>query len=266
MSPCCLKESNNSEDLIADLEKQLGDTFTSYLTIRLSYQHTALPHEPNPLNSESGLSAQVTTLRTEATAYIKRHSPDSTWSCKSRTTTHNPLIPLIETHFSPGRARDAIRKLSDERLSLPTARRPDFRSEGASEETVKPSRNSGFSTRKRGSKQQSSPEMDPARKIWTEMRRTSRGQVPPQGRPHHRRSISQGTYSPSANNYSPNHINSSKIVDDQRDRIKRRALKNKRSVGADTLRSIAPSVKGKGGSVAGTLGLGRNWGWGGSWW
>jgi hypothetical protein len=44
-------------------------------------------------------------------------------------------------------------------------------------------------------------------------------------------------------------------------------LRNKRSVGADTLRSIAPSVsRAKGGSVAGSLGLGRNWGWGGSWW
>jgi hypothetical protein len=267
LSPCCVEELNNSEVLIADLEKQLGDNFTSYLTIRLTYQHTAFAHEPCSLNSDNGLSVQTTSLQTEATAYIKRHSPNSTWSCKSRTTPYNPLIPLIESHYSPGKARDAVRRLADDRVHIPTARRNDVHSEGASEETVRPSRNSSIrATKQRAKHQQSTSEMDPARKIWTEMRRTSRGQTP-HDRPHHRRSISQGTYSPSANNHSPRHINSSHKVDDQRNRIRQHALRNKRSVGADTLRSIAPSVgRGKGGSVAGSLGLGRNWGWGGSWW
>jgi hypothetical protein len=49
------------------------------------------------------------------------------------------------------------------------------------------------------------------------------------------------------------------------------ALKNKRSLGADTLRSIAPSVVhsmgGKKSTLGGLgLGFGRSLGWGNSWW
>jgi hypothetical protein len=54
------------------------------------------------------------------------------------------------------------------------------------------------------------------------------------------------------------------------------ALRNKRSVGAETLRSMAPSVvqmsastvgKGKGAAFGGLgVGLGRTWGWGPPWW
>jgi len=109
------------------------------------------------------------------------------------------------------------------------------------------------------------PEVDPARKIWTEMRRTSRGR-------HARRSLSASTFSVGdAIDYSPtNRRMSDDTIDSERSRIKEVALKNKRSVGADTLRSIAPSVassnkKGPGAGTAGGLGLGRTW-WGGNWW
>jgi len=65
-------------------------------------------------------------------------------------------------------------------------------------------------------------------------------------------------------------------IDQERSRIMEVALRNKRSMGAETLRSIAPSIvqmgsstvgKGKGGAFGGLgVGLGRTWGWGPPWW
>lgn len=256
-------DSRNSEELFADLEHQLGDNFTSYLTVRLTYQHTAFTHEPDPFKSDNGVSVQTTTLRTQAMAYIKRQTSNSAWACKPRVVSQNPLVSLVETHYSPRRAREAIHRICNDRLP-PATRRMYPRSEGASDETVRPSHVNNDGSPKQPSKQRSDSDIDPARKIWTEMRKTSRGQQ----RHHHRRSISQGTYSPSGKNLTPGYVSTGNLVDDQRNRIRQQALRNKRSVGADTLRSIAPSLgKGKGGgSVAGSLGLGRNWGWGGSWW
>jgi hypothetical protein len=104
------------------------------------------------------------------------------------------------------------------------------------------------------------PEMDPARKIWTDMRRTSRGR-------YQRRSISASTFSVGDNDYSPTRRMSDDTIDNERNRIMEAALKNKRSVGADTLRSIAPSVaSGKKRGTVAALGLGRNWGWSAGWW
>jgi hypothetical protein len=65
-------------------------------------------------------------------------------------------------------------------------------------------------------------------------------------------------------------------IDQERSRIMEAALRNKRSVGAETLRSMAPSVvqmgtatveKAKGGTFGGlSVGLGRTWAWGPPWW
>jgi hypothetical protein len=65
-------------------------------------------------------------------------------------------------------------------------------------------------------------------------------------------------------------------IERERSRIMEIALRNKRSVGTETLRSIAPSVVQMGASTVGNgkrngfgglgVGLGRTWGWGPPWW
>jgi hypothetical protein len=312
----------SSADLISQLETDLGDTMSPYLTIRLTYQHSGFPdHKRRSMNKE-GLTSHITRLHTEATAIIRRHNPQSAWSPRTSQTLANPvalnpLVKLIETHFISDRARESLKRLADERAPIPMAKRFQHLP-GSSEETVKPAKSSILARTDSAvalqasssstetstatpsgpfarlpqahlSKERASSEVDPARKIWTEMRRNSRGGCSR----HARTSISADHYfsfeepgSPSrtgSGNASVSTISSGVSgkrkagdIDQERSRIMEIALRNKRSVGAETLRSMAPSVvqmgtstvgKGKGSAFGGLgVGLGRTWGWGPPWW
>lgn len=313
--------TTTSDNLMAELENDLGHTLTTYLYARLTYRHSGFP----PLNNKlsEGLNSHVTNLTTQATAAIKRHNPQSAWSPRSSQTMEispvtNPIIDLIETHLPADQARMALRRLANERAPIPLAKR--FRNlGGSSEETIKPynyiaktmpaisgspvqatSRAYDFGNQV---KTTSSPlaatalahtgreaqdeEIDPARKIWNEMRRYSQSKGA-RGR-RHRASISADHYYSFADDCSPSRISSGEMsissmdniggavsdrmrsdFEQERSRIMDVALRNKRSVGADTLRSIVPSVVPNGekkGGISGLgLGVGRSWGFGGSWW
>ncbi len=313
----------SSDELIADLETDLGDTISSYLTVRVTYKHSGFPTHKNPALNIEGLSSHTTRLQTEATAIIRRHNSQSAWSPRTSQTMcsplgSNPLIKLIETHFSSDRAKEALKRLADERAPMPSAKRFQHLP-GSSEETVKPHK-FGVAARtdsiiapalispisaKASPTTLSGPfarlppahlpdgraseEMDPARRIWTEMRRNSRG-----GRYRHpRTSISANHYFGLEDEISPSRMSSGNSsvstissglgakrkggnIDQERSRIMEAALRNKRSVGAETLRSMAPSVvqmgtatveKAKGGTFGGlSVGLGRTWAWGPPWW
>jgi hypothetical protein len=248
-------------------------------------------------------------------------------------TADNPLVKLIKLHLLPDRAEEAIKRLGDaEDRPVPLSRRFGCAG-GSSEETVKPftsvisptisstvstslvnalqksSTVSHFPSNNRPdgpfarlpspAKSNEAEGIDPARKIWNEMRRSSRS-MRHRPRPRHgRNSISadhfysmedDSTNSPTRNSssdattatidstQSESAIGSRPLmasdhdIEYERHRIMEIALKNKRSMGADTLRSIAPSVaksvgKGKGGTIGGLgLGVGRSWGWGPPWW
>lgn len=300
-----IRESSTSDEIMADLENHLGGAVTSYLTVRLSYRHTGfLEYSPTSIDWEGGMSSHVTKMQTEASACIKRHDLQSAWSPRSSREVHgsletNPLIPLIETHFQVDRARDAIRRLANDRVPIPFARRMLNGSEaagGSSEDTVRasstassvsariasaasstlvqPQRNVDLSEHSEQRplapplskmiKAKANSDIDPARQIWTEMRRNSRGYRHPRG------SVSADHYiSSDLDDCSPSRLSSADAIDDERRKIKDIALRNQRSVGADTLKSFAPSSLGKGkGSTMGGLGLGvgRSWWVGSNWW
>jgi len=314
----------SSDDLIAELETDLGDTITTYLTVRVTYKHSGFPNHKNPSINTEGISSHTTRLQTEATAVIRRHNSQSAWSPRTSQSLPNPLeanplIKLIETHFTTEKAREAIKRIADDRRPIPLAKRFQHLP-GSSEETVKPPKSSiearidaaipstlnspisakagtialsgPFARLPRAHLPNESPseDIDPARRIWTEMRRNSRG-----GRPRRpRTSISADHYFSLEEEISPSRVSSginsdSTIssglgskrkkggdIDQERSRIMEVALRNKRSVGAETLRSIAPSVvqmstarvgRGKGTTFGGLgVGLGRTWGWGPPWW
>ncbi len=326
----------SSDDLMVDLANELGETITSYLTVQLTYKHSGFSNYKKQPPNSVGLISHLTRIQTEATAVIGRLSPNSVWSPRaslamSSPLSENPLLHLIEIHFSVEQAREARKKLVNDQAPIPFAKRLSTLA-GSSEETVKPGNHevegrlgsailapasldisTGNEITPKHFKEHLMPsanpltayiprpnheeEVDPARKIWTEMRQHSRG-----GRRNLRNSISTDHYSSFDNDASPSwlrsgHISSSghtsvstisngmngnwrrgdsEHVDEERTRIMEVALRNKRSVGAETLRSIAPSVKrsvgraggsSKGGQLSSVgLGAGRNWGWGGSWW
>ncbi|KAG0649376.1 hypothetical protein D0Z07_4404 [Hyphodiscus hymeniophilus] len=286
-----IRESSTSDEIMADLENDLGGAVTSYLTVRLAYKHSGfLDYKRATFDWEGGISSHTTKLLTESSAFIKRHNVESAWSPRASREMDgplevNPLIKLIEMHLPSDKARDAIRRLADDRVAIPKARRVQNGSDAVKggEETVRKSlgsvaahRNSFSSTIGLQCQSNISPspgfetpyppppvrhsvdlvaEIDPARKIWTEMRNNSRGYRK------HRTSLSDGHYYYDSDNCSPSRLSLADTVDEERMKIKDTALRNKRSVGADTLKSFAPSVgKGKNGTVGGVgLGLGRWW-------
>ena len=265
---------SGSEELIADLESQLGNSVSHYISVQVTYNHSGF---------------RDTKMQTHANGSIKRHNAHSAWVVaqpENPRLPSNPVIVLIETHFPLDKARQAIRRLSQDRIRIPLAKRPfaAWRSgNDTSDENIKvmnasplridnndhedpwcynrvsiPQKYETFSSILIA-EPDLGEDLDPARKIWTEMRRTSRGR-------NHRTSLSAGNYEPleisldAIDNVSQWVTNSN--VEHEREYIRDVALRNKRSVGQDTLRSMAPSTK-KGN--VGALGLGKNWGWP-AWW
>jgi hypothetical protein len=319
----------SSADLIEQLETDLGDNTSPYLTVRITYQHSGFPNHKSTSMNTKGLSSHFTHLQTEAKAVIKRHNSQSAWSPRTSQTIvnpleSNPLVKLIEMHFPSDRARESLKRLAAERKPLPVGKIMQLHIPGSSEETVKPGVNplrssfaaavdSAFASplvshrpetvspaalsgpfarlpqAHLSQERASSDVVDPARKIWTEMRRNSRG-----GRSSHpRTSISADHYYSLEEEGSPSRVSSGDTsvstnpsafggkrkpgdIERERSRIMELALRNKRSVGTETLRSIAPSVVHMGASTVGNgkrngfgglgVGLGRTWGWGPPWW
>lgn len=265
---------------------------------------------------------------TLTSVFYRRHNSQSAWSPRTSQTLKsplegNPLVKLIYLHMQPDRAEEAMKALADDERPTPKARRSSG-ARGSSEVTVKPFasiipptsnftistslinasgprsvRMSHLPQRKEVAEllprfpsptksREETDELDPARKIWNEMRLSSRSIRPRNGRKSMsadhfysteeyqptRKTSSGGTPSIDTADSAPVPNNDSEWdIGHQRNRIREIALRNKRSLGADTLRSIAPSVaksvdKAKGGGTVGGLGLGvgRSWGWGPPWW
>ncbi|KAF4630972.1 hypothetical protein G7Y89_g7160 [Cudoniella acicularis] len=318
----------SSDELIADLENHLGDVHVPYLTIRISYKHSGfLDDEDFWIQRSSQRSFHVTHLQTDVVAEIRRHDSRSAWSPRNSQSMNdppecNPLFTLIEKHFISDEAEDILKKLNEDRQTLQTYQRV-CRPTGSSEETVKPVIDTiaaridsalqssvidekTNSTQVRSTHRQEGPfarlptpprlrespeNIDPARKIWNEMRQNSRGgrynpllgsfstndqfEMEEDLTPT-RKSSSAATSSTIESALSSGSIERSKSqrsgLDQERTKLLEMALKNKRSLGAETLRSMAPSVarsvgKNKAGTVGGLgLGVGRSWGWGPPWW
>ncbi|KAK7748557.1 hypothetical protein SLS53_000577 [Cytospora paraplurivora] len=82
---------SHSDELMEDLEHQLGSAACDYLRVNLVYQHTAFPSKPDPdvdppdpddfsSNTDTGVTESQTKLRSTFTASITRHDSASPWS------------------------------------------------------------------------------------------------------------------------------------------------------------------------------------------
>ncbi|RFU25935.1 hypothetical protein B7463_g10404, partial [Scytalidium lignicola] len=309
--------------LIAHLESHLGDIVTPYLNVKLTYKHSAFTAQSESTNeTDMGILSQNTRIRTVATAVIKRHDPQSTWVPQSsRSFSSDPgenrLIRLVESYLPNEDAMEAIRRLSGENgqggigvtgstalrvrfcksrdtISTPppcNTRSPLSESQFEEEEGSVPSTSVSSHTYYQR-------QTDPARRIWSEMRKASRGACGSPGGSRFNLEQDGGCLSPVATpsilsddventprmtNNKENKPLMTSAIREERHKIRQMALRNKRSIGADTLRSIAPSVvpqtnarKRSGGVVAtkglGGLGLnmgissGKIWGLGMPWW
>ena len=320
--------STSSADLLTDLESHLGDTYHPYLTVRLSYKHSGFQNSEGNVPAAYDKGSHITHLQTDVVTVIKRHNSQSAWSPRTsqmayQPSDYNPLMRIVRQHLPSDEAAGMLAKLVDGHHQYPFLQ-PAVNIGGPSEDTAMPVDNSlcskapsivrtslhdvialegplssseicqsstGSFARFKGPPRALSDETDPARKIWCEMRRSSRG------RPSRnawgglsndeyteddltptRKSFSAATSStfdgPSSlgSTQHANRHHREESIDYERNLIMDIALKNKRSLGAETLRSMAPSIaksafKSKSGTV-GRLGLGsgKTWGWGPPWW
>lgn len=201
---------------MADLEYHLGDVQTEYIEVRLSYSHSGFPTSFS--DGDSGVSRSRTRLETRATGVITRNNPMSAWSPRPTpcAPVSNTLFAIIAAHWGPIRANDIMyriiasrstpRKVAMTSATTTTTTKPPTsprqRRAGtdiqSSEETVRaamtvpertatapplqvPRRQTSLLRKETASPEPSGDGDVPigkARKIWTEMRRTSSGSQP----------------------------------------------------------------------------------------
>lgn len=278
-SPGHVRQS--SETLIAELESRLIECMTDLLNVTLTYRHSAFRFlEHLAPESPPNIAHHSTKLVTEVRAIINRNDSLAAWSPRAPDC-DSPLSDLIRTHFPSDRAEGIIQRISSrpppkvKNIASMLRKKPSWSSsEGTitptqacskfqthnllssttmQDETARiaplhlPASSSPTKTSRYSTPDTSSRESDPARKIWSDMRKSSKGTRPAF-------SIKTLTDGFSADDG---------YMDLERERIKEQAVRNKRSLGADTLRSIVGErEEGGQGSQRG-----KTWvGWGPPWW
>lgn len=278
----------SSETLIEELESRLIECAIDFLDVTLTYKHSALRFLEYPVTTEStpSIAYENTKLVTEARAVIKRNDSLAAWSPRAPDR-DGPLSDLIRSHFPSDRAECLIQRISSRppaRVMKLPAMLQKHTSWSSSEGTITPTRGRekpqpqdlqplentedesvkatpldlSASPSSNNSWEYSTPntsigDIDPARKIWSDMRKDSKGTRPAF-------SIKTLTDGFSADDG---------YMDLERQRIKEQAVRNKRSLGADTLRSIVGERdrerdRGDRGMQGSKVG---GWvGWGPPWW
>ena len=282
-----------SKELIAELESRLGNAKTEYLAIGISYKHSIFPTSKRSSAAPKGLSYHATTMKIEAHAVIKRHCSESLWSHHTNgnqdsSGVPNPLFSLIDAHCDPVNAARIKSKITLDTISLSELHRRELDNDPSSNslsDTITSAKRKSSrdmlhqttqlenSVSRPVSKQSLNiiqagfhdtegnlgivavnpcSELDPARKIWLDMRKTSRGIGKRDSR------ATESLEMPMDGRDSDSRETEVKMQKEQV-RIMELALRNKRSVGADTLRSMAAPSRSMDG-------MRRGWGWGPPWW
>lgn len=98
-----------SEELIEDLEMQLGDFPMETMHIKVSYSHSAFPENPST-ETLDGVSAVHSRMETMAMATVKRHDSRSPWSPPAERSPER-LLPLIERHWGAQKAAVTMQQI-----------------------------------------------------------------------------------------------------------------------------------------------------------
>lgn len=240
----------SSENLIADIEYQLGNVSTEYVQVRVNYCHSGFPTFGDAL-AQDGISAYHTRLETVTTGAIKRHNPASTWSPQP-TPACSPLFAIIASHWGPARANDVMHRVTSNRSSLRRAPNwMDINQTYGSENTIRSPSRIGTAPpipRRQASLKRLSPEkiVDPARKIWTELRQSSSNRPGFYANKANRLSAATtfvGSPHPATIDRPQSTLPESRAeVQRQRNLIRETAVRNKRSIDTESLKSLVPSV------------------------
>lgn len=87
---------SQSDELMEDLEHQLGSAQSEYLRINLIYRHSAFSFASGP-DGNNGVTKPQTKIRTQFTATLAQHNAASPWS-PPPAPTPNRLVGIIAAH------------------------------------------------------------------------------------------------------------------------------------------------------------------------
>ncbi|KAI5919900.1 hypothetical protein F4810DRAFT_464649 [Camillea tinctor] len=281
---------HESNDIMADLEYQLGSVEIEYLQVRVRYRHSWFPSFQES-SFDDNISSCQTKLESTAIGVIKRQNSIAAQSPRLSSAS-NPISSIIASHWGPARAKEMMRKV---KLQRETSSRQERKlgathasrniSRGGSDAGTEIREKAGieFSTprpqtavgsrhgrpvhvpRRQASLQKrislpavrydEDPDIDPARKIWTKMRRTSSGVDHPAFH------VSKTDYSPASTTKSVVSQHKAATVtarsaapmlldpelgtvgaERRRDRIRDTTVLDRRSIGAEGLKSLMPSL------------------------
>lgn len=103
---------SRSDELMEELELQLGNVQTQLMNIRVLYHHSAFPEISNVESLQDGLCHLQNRTETTATAAIAQKSGGSFWSPQCKTS-QNSLFPLMVQHWGDEKAIYIQRHISD---------------------------------------------------------------------------------------------------------------------------------------------------------
>ncbi|KAI0171866.1 hypothetical protein GGR52DRAFT_445065 [Hypoxylon sp. FL1284] len=238
----------NSDSLMSDIEFQLGNAKLDYAQVRLGYCHSGFPaSQEAPIDGDT--STCHTRLETVTTGTVSRHDPVSAWSPQPAPPS-NPLFAIVASHWGPTRANEVMHRITSSR---PSRRRPGNWTSAVqadrNEDGLRPPGTAPPIPGRYGSLRRLSPRKvaDPARKIWTELRQTS-SDSRPASRAGKATRVPAGAVAfadaprPPPRYESMARPESRLEVHRQREAIREAAVRNKRSIGADSLKSLVPSI------------------------
>ncbi|KAI0914935.1 hypothetical protein F4823DRAFT_1971 [Ustulina deusta] len=245
--------AQKSNELIADLERRLGAAIIKYLQVRLRYHHSGFPASTHPAPTD-GTTDWQTQLETTVTGVIKKQVLHSPSGSSYSSTSESALFGIVASYWGPLRANEILSEETSRQTN--SALIANNATLASNKKTTKTENSLTYQIatepspftrlpRSQVSLQASSLDQgeDPARKIWTEMRRrTSRSR--PNMRTGNAGSLS-ATATPTVSGRASINTGSMKIksdVDRRRELIRDVALRNKRSIGADSLKSLVPSM------------------------
>ncbi|KHN98131.1 uncharacterized protein MAM_03892 [Metarhizium album ARSEF 1941] len=107
---------SRSNELMEELELQLGNVQKKLMNIRVSYHHSAFPEITNVELPQSGLCHLQSRMDTAATAAVQQKSGGSVWSPGSKTL-QNSLFPLMVQHWGDEKAISTQRRITDSQVT-----------------------------------------------------------------------------------------------------------------------------------------------------
>ncbi|KAG6015499.1 hypothetical protein E4U54_003430 [Claviceps lovelessii] len=129
-----------SEELMEELELQLGDIRTQLLSVKVSYLHSAFPMINHASSTEDGLCHLESRMETTATAVLLRSCNDSVWASRRRGASlssaaaaaeaaaaeQRSLFSLMAQHWGDEKAIDVQRRISDSQMMFQSPHQLDF--------------------------------------------------------------------------------------------------------------------------------------------